>query len=58
MMRRVVVFETQRALAEDAAILSDVQQGLEASPHRGVIGTREERVHAFQKYVKMKLAKK
>jgi phenylpropionate dioxygenase-like ring-hydroxylating dioxygenase large terminal subunit len=54
-MRRVVVFETQRVLNEDAAIFSDVQQGLEASPHRGVIGTREERVHAFQKYVKMKL---
>lgn len=54
-MRRVVAIETRRVLAEDAAIMADVQQGLEASPHRGVIGTREERVFAFQKYVKMKL---
>lgn len=28
-----------------------MQRGLEASPHRGVIGTREERIYVFQKYV-------
>jgi phenylpropionate dioxygenase-like ring-hydroxylating dioxygenase large terminal subunit len=50
-MRRVAAFETRRVLREDAAILGDVQQGLESSPHRGVIGTREERVFAFQQYV-------
>lgn len=50
-MRRVAAFETRRVLAEDGAILADVQRGLEASPWRGVIGTREERVYAFQEYV-------
>jgi phenylpropionate dioxygenase-like ring-hydroxylating dioxygenase large terminal subunit len=50
-MRRLVVFETRRVLGEDAVILGDVQKGLEASHHRGVIGTREERVFAFQQYV-------
>ncbi len=51
LMQRVVPFETRRVLGEDAAILNDVQTGLQASPHRGVIGTREERVHAFQQHV-------
>jgi phenylpropionate dioxygenase-like ring-hydroxylating dioxygenase large terminal subunit len=51
-MRFVVPFESRRVLGEDARILSDVQQGLQASPHRGVIGTREERVYAFQQFVK------
>jgi choline monooxygenase len=37
--------------AEDASIYDGVQKGLEASPHPGVIGVREERVFAFQKYV-------
>ncbi len=38
-------------LREDAAICADVQRGLEASPHAGVLGAREERVFAFQAYV-------
>jgi hypothetical protein len=50
-MRRGVVFETRRVLGEDAAVMGDVQKGLEASVHRGVIGTREERVWAFQRFV-------
>jgi len=50
-MRQVVAFETRRVLAEDAVIFGDVQKGLQASPHRGVIGTREERVFAFQRFV-------
>jgi phenylpropionate dioxygenase-like ring-hydroxylating dioxygenase large terminal subunit len=50
-MGRVVMFETRRVLGEDARIFAAVQQGLEASPLRGVIGTREERVYAFQRYV-------
>ena len=36
---------------EDASIYRGVQRGMEASPHRGVIGTREERVYVFQEYV-------
>jgi choline monooxygenase len=50
-LRRAVAFETRRVLGEDGAILADVQRGLEASRHQGVIGTREERVYAFQQYV-------
>jgi choline monooxygenase len=42
---------TKRVLAEDAPIFADVQRGLEASPIRGVIGRREERVWAFQDHV-------
>jgi phenylpropionate dioxygenase-like ring-hydroxylating dioxygenase large terminal subunit len=38
-------------LAEDAAVYPDVQRGLEASPHVGVLAAREERVHHFQEYV-------
>lgn len=37
---------------EDASIFGAVQRGLEASTYRGVIGTREERVYCFQKYVR------
>ena len=36
---------------EDAAIFPQVQQGLEASPFTGCLGTREERIYAFQYYV-------
>ena len=36
---------------EDGSIYRGVQEGLQASPHRGVIGTREERVYHFQEYV-------
>jgi phenylpropionate dioxygenase-like ring-hydroxylating dioxygenase large terminal subunit len=42
---------SRKVFDEDATIYRGVQRGLEASPHRGVIGTREERVHAFQEYV-------
>lgn len=42
-----------RVLAEDAAILPAVQQGLSApdSPIGGLISTREERIFQFQKFV-------
>ena len=36
---------------EDIALYLDVQRGMEASAFRGVIGTREERVYVFQKYI-------
>ncbi len=36
---------------EDAFIYSGVQKGMEASPHPGVIGTREERIYVFQEYM-------
>src|SRR5262249_44929576 len=41
----------RQGFAEDGSIYGAVQRGLEASPHRGVIGTREERIYYFQKYV-------
>jgi len=41
----------RRVFDEDASIYRGVQRGLEASPHSGVIGTREERIHAFQECV-------
>jgi hypothetical protein len=41
----------RQVFREDAAIYDGVQKGLAASPHPGVIGTREERIYYFQKYV-------
>lgn len=38
-------------LREDAAVYADVQRGMTASTLRGVLGAREERVHAFQSYI-------
>jgi phenylpropionate dioxygenase-like ring-hydroxylating dioxygenase large terminal subunit len=36
---------------EDAAVFPALQRGLEASPHTGCLGTREERIWAFQRYI-------
>jgi choline monooxygenase len=38
-------------LREDAAVYPDVQRGMTASTQRGVLGSREERVHRFQELV-------
>jgi phenylpropionate dioxygenase-like ring-hydroxylating dioxygenase large terminal subunit len=51
MMARLVTKIARQIVLEDAPIFADVQRGLSASVHRGVIGTREERVYVFQKYV-------
>jgi phenylpropionate dioxygenase-like ring-hydroxylating dioxygenase large terminal subunit len=50
-LRWMVTLVSKRVFAEDASIYEGVQKGLAASPHRGVIGVREERVYYFQKYV-------
>jgi choline monooxygenase len=50
-LRPIVKSIGKKVFAEDAAIYSDVQKGIMASPHRGVIGTREERIYVFQEYV-------
>ena len=50
-LRLSAVLIGKRVFAEDAAIYGGVQRGLAASPHRGVIGTREERIFSFQKFV-------
>jgi choline monooxygenase len=41
----------KQVFREDASIYEGVQKGMAASPHPGVIGTREERVYHFQDYV-------
>jgi choline monooxygenase len=51
MLRSVATFVARKVFAEDASIYEGVQRGMAASPHPGVIGTREERVYVFQKYV-------
>jgi choline monooxygenase len=50
-VRPRVVKLARKVRFEDLDISNDVQRSLAASPHRGVIGAREERVHAFQTYV-------
>lgn len=50
-LRGIVVRVARRVFAEDGSIYEAVQQGLAASPHPGVIGTREERIYAFQQFI-------
>ena len=50
-LRTVATRIAVQVFNEDASIYSGVQRGLISSPHCGVIGTREERVYAFQEYV-------
>jgi hypothetical protein len=38
-------------LREDASVYEAVQRGLAASPHAGVLGAIEERVHVFQRWI-------
>ena len=48
---RVFIPMGRKIIGEDAVLWPPVQQGLEASDHRGVLSAREERVYAFQRYV-------
>ena len=41
----------KKVLAEDAAIYPDLQRGMEHSPFKGSISSREELVFAFQEYI-------
>ncbi|MBM4279250.1 MAG: Rieske 2Fe-2S domain-containing protein [Deltaproteobacteria bacterium] len=41
----------RRIVAEDMRLWPHVQRGLQSSEHAGVLGAREERVHAFQHFV-------
>lgn len=50
-LRPIVKGVSKKVVAEDATIYQEVQKGLMASPHTGVIGTREERIYMFQEYV-------
>jgi phenylpropionate dioxygenase-like ring-hydroxylating dioxygenase large terminal subunit len=51
-LARIVTAVTRRVVLEDVAIYGDAQRGLEASATTGVLGAREERVFAFQRYVR------
>ena len=42
---------TRRIMNEDLPIFEDVQRGVSASRHTGVIGSLEERIYTLQKYV-------
>jgi phenylpropionate dioxygenase-like ring-hydroxylating dioxygenase large terminal subunit len=44
-------FGADRILGEDSSVWPSVQRGSEASPFRGVLSVREERVTAFQRWV-------
>ena len=50
-LRAIATAVGKKVFAEDGSIYGAVQRGLEVSPYAGVIGTREERVYYFQKYV-------
>lgn len=50
-LRWISTMVAYKVFREDASIYRGVQRGMEASPHPGVIGTREERIHVFQEYV-------
>ena len=50
-LRALATLVAKQVFAEDGAIYTGVQRGMAASPHAGVIGTREERIYYFQKYV-------
>lgn len=52
---RVFIPMGRKIIGEDSALWPTVQQGLEASTHRGVLSAREERVFAFQRFVCEKL---
>jgi phenylpropionate dioxygenase-like ring-hydroxylating dioxygenase large terminal subunit len=51
LLKSISTYVAKQVFVEDASIYGGVQRGLESSPHRGVIGTREERIYYFQKYV-------
>jgi choline monooxygenase len=51
LLAAVVRNTVRKILHEDLPIFAQQQRGLRASEHRGVIGTLEERVHVFQRYV-------
>lgn len=50
-LKAVALVIAKKVFAEDGSIYAGVQRGMEISPHAGVIGTREERIYYFQKYV-------
>jgi phenylpropionate dioxygenase-like ring-hydroxylating dioxygenase large terminal subunit len=41
----------RKIMSEDLGIFADQQRGLSTSRHKGVIGTREERIYVFQRFL-------
>ena len=52
---RVFLRMGRKIIGEDAVLWPQVQDGVEASDHRGVLSAREERVYAFQRFVAERL---
>jgi choline monooxygenase len=50
-LKKCVVGITRAILKEDVPIFAQQQPGLQASPHPGVLGTLEERLYAFHRYL-------
>ncbi len=50
-LRYAVSMVTKQVVLEDVSIFEEIQKGLQASQHRGVIGSLEERIYRFQKYL-------
>ncbi|MEQ8208961.1 MAG: aromatic ring-hydroxylating dioxygenase subunit alpha [Lacipirellulaceae bacterium] len=48
---RVTAGITKKIMQEDLALFPAIQAGMKASPHAGVLGRCEERLHAFQEYL-------
>jgi phenylpropionate dioxygenase-like ring-hydroxylating dioxygenase large terminal subunit len=48
---RLTAAITKKVLMEDVAIFSAIQAGVSSSPHAGVLGRCEERIHSFQAYL-------
>jgi choline monooxygenase len=50
-LRPIIVSVAKKVFGEDGGLYPAIQRGLSASPHAGVIGTREERIFYFQQFV-------
>jgi hypothetical protein len=50
-LRRVLPRQLQAVTREDIGVYADVQRGIRSSRYRGIIGTREERIHTFHDYL-------
>lgn len=48
---RIAAAITKRVLIEDLEMFPAIQEGIENSPHEGVLGRCEERIHRFQQHV-------
>ena len=49
--RRLTAALNKHILKEDLTMFQSIQHGLERSPHAGILGRCEERLHAFQQYM-------